>query len=45
MGFVACHGSAALLVVVELRERRQTTTLPLPTGIDVLAFDAGLGRL
>lgn len=45
LAFAACHGKSALLVVVDLRERRQSIALPLPAGIDVLAFDPGLGRL
>jgi DNA-binding beta-propeller fold protein YncE len=45
LAFAACRGAAPSLVVVDLRARRQTTTVPLPAGIDVLAFDAGLGRL
>jgi DNA-binding beta-propeller fold protein YncE len=43
--FAACRGAMSRLVVVDLQEHRQTMTLPLPAGIDVLAFDAGLGRL
>ena len=45
LAFAACRGASPLLVVVDLRTRRQTMTLPLPTGIDVLAFDSGLQRL
>jgi hypothetical protein len=45
LAFAACRGAAPLLVVVDLAARRQTATLPLPAGIDVLAFDPGLGRL
>jgi DNA-binding beta-propeller fold protein YncE len=45
LAFAACRGSAPLLVVVDLRARRQTMILPLPAGIDVLAFDPGLHRL
>jgi len=43
--FAACHGSEPLLVVVDLDARRQTATLPLPSDVDVLAFDPGLRRL
>jgi DNA-binding beta-propeller fold protein YncE len=45
LAFAACRGAAPLLVVVELASRQQTTTLPLPADIDVLAFDPGLQRL
>jgi DNA-binding beta-propeller fold protein YncE len=45
LAFAACRGAGPTLVVVDLAARRQTRTLPLPSGIDVLAFDAGLGRL
>jgi len=45
LAFAACRGAAPLLAVVDLRARRQTTLLPLPGGIDVLAFDPGLQRL
>lgn len=45
LAFAACRGAAPLLAVVDLRARRQTMTLPLPGGIDVLAFDPGLQRL
>jgi DNA-binding beta-propeller fold protein YncE len=45
LAFAACGGAAPLLVVVDLRARRQAMTLPLPGGIDVLAFDPGLHRL
>jgi hypothetical protein len=45
LAFAACRGDAPLLVVVDLRARRQTMVLPLPAGIDVLAFDPGLQRL
>lgn len=45
LAFAACRGVAPLLAVVDLRARRQTMTLPLPGGIDVLAFDPGLQRL
>jgi hypothetical protein len=45
LAFAACRGAAPLLAVVDLSARRQTMTVPLPAGIDVLAFDAGLGRL
>lgn len=45
LAFAACRGASPLLVVVDLRDRRQTMTLPLPPGIDVLAFDPGLQRL
>jgi len=45
LAFAACRGAAPLLAVVDLRARRQTMILPLPGGIDVLAFDPGLQRL
>jgi DNA-binding beta-propeller fold protein YncE len=45
LAFAACHGATPLLVVVDLRTRRQTMTTPLPAGVDVLAFDPGLERL
>lgn len=45
LAFAACRGASPLLAVVDLRDRRQTMTLPLPPGIDVLAFDPGLERL
>ncbi len=45
LAFAACRGAAPLLAVVDVRARRQTITLPLPAGIDVLAFDPGLQRL
>jgi DNA-binding beta-propeller fold protein YncE len=46
LAFAACRGgSGPTLVVVDLRDRRQLQTLPLPPDIDVLAFDPGLERL
>src|SRR5207248_10379512 len=45
LAFAVCHGTAPVLAVVDLRERRQTKLLPLPADIDVLAFDPGLQRL
>jgi DNA-binding beta-propeller fold protein YncE len=45
LAFAACRGSAPRLVVVDLRARAQSTSLPLPADIDVLAFDPGLRRL
>jgi hypothetical protein len=45
LAFAACRGAAPLLVVVDLATRQQTTTLPLPADIDVLAFDPSLRRL
>jgi hypothetical protein len=45
LAFAACRGAAPVLAVVDLRARRQTMVLPLPSGIDVLAFDPGLQRL
>jgi DNA-binding beta-propeller fold protein YncE len=45
LAFAACRGAAPALAVVDLRARHQTMTLPLPGGIDVLAFDPGLQRL
>lgn len=45
LAFAACRGGASRLAVVDLGARRLMTTLPLPDGIDVLAFDPGLQRL
>jgi DNA-binding beta-propeller fold protein YncE len=45
LALAACRGANPRLVVVDLGARRQTATLPLPGGIDVLAFDPGLQRL
>ncbi len=45
LAFAACRGDAPTLVVVDLRARRQMQTLPLPSRVDVLAFDPGLQRL
>jgi DNA-binding beta-propeller fold protein YncE len=45
LAFAACRGERPSLVVVDLSNRKQTTRLPLPPDTDVLAFDAGLGRL
>jgi len=45
LAFAACRGDTPTLVVVDLRARRQAMTLPLPSDIDVLAFDPGLARL
>jgi hypothetical protein len=45
LAFAACRGATPLLVVVDLRARRQTMALPLPADVDVLAFDSGLGWL
>jgi DNA-binding beta-propeller fold protein YncE len=45
LAFAACRGSGPTLVVVDLSAPRQTTTLPLPPEVDVLAFDPGLRRL
>lgn len=45
LAFAACRGDTPLLVAVDLRDRRQLLTLPLPAEIDVLAFDPGLRRL
>src|SRR5262249_28227611 len=45
LAFAACRGAGPRLAVVDLGERRQLTTLPLPAGIDVLAFDPDLRRL
>jgi DNA-binding beta-propeller fold protein YncE len=45
LAFAACHGATPSLVVVDLNARRQTTSLPLPPDVDVLAFDPGLRRL
>jgi DNA-binding beta-propeller fold protein YncE len=45
LAFAVCHGSAPVLAVVDLHERRQIQLLPLPPDMDVLAFDPGLSRL
>ena len=45
LAFAACRGDTPLLIAVDLRDRRQLVTLPLPAEIDVLAFDPGLRRL
>jgi DNA-binding beta-propeller fold protein YncE len=45
LAFAACRGAIPLLVVVDLVTHQQTMSLPLPTDIDVLAFDPGLHRL
>jgi hypothetical protein len=45
LAFAACRGRTPVLVAVDLRDRRQLFTLPLPAEIDVLAFDPGLRRL
>jgi DNA-binding beta-propeller fold protein YncE len=45
LAFAACRGGSPRLAVVDLGARRLVTTLPLPDGIDVLAFDPGLRRL
>jgi hypothetical protein len=45
LAFAACHGATPLLVVVDLRTRQQTMSLPLQADVDVLAFDPGLERL
>jgi DNA-binding beta-propeller fold protein YncE len=45
LAIAACHGKTALLIAVDLRDRRQLLALPLPAEIDVLAFDPGLRRL
>ena len=45
LAFAACRGAGPTLAVVDLAARVQTHALPLPSGIDVLAFDDGLGRL
>jgi DNA-binding beta-propeller fold protein YncE len=45
LAFAACHGKTPLLIAVDLRDRQQLLTLPLPPEIDVLAFDPGLGRI
>ena len=45
LAFAVCHGAGPTLVVVDLASRNQTRELPLPSGVDVLAFDPGLGRL
>ena len=45
LAFAACRGRTPVLVAVDLRDRRQLLTLPLPAEIDVLAFDPGLRRL
>src|SRR5690242_12380426 len=45
IAFAACRGAAPLLAIVDLSARRQMKLLPLPSDIDVLAFDPGLQRL
>ena len=46
LAFAACRGRRTpLLIAIDLRNRRQSFALPLPAGIDVLAFDPGLRRL
>jgi len=45
LAFAACHGAGPTLVTVDMRTRRPTTTLPLPSDVEVLAFDPGSGRL
>jgi DNA-binding beta-propeller fold protein YncE len=45
LAFAACRGASPELVVVDLSTRQQIATRPLPSDIDVLAFDPGLGQL
>ncbi len=45
LAFAACHGGEPRLAVVDLRARRESSLVPLPPEIDVLAFDPGLRRL
>ena len=45
LAFAACRGDVPTLAVVDPRARRETMTPPLPTNIDVLAFDRRLQRL
>jgi DNA-binding beta-propeller fold protein YncE len=45
MAFAACHGTGPQLAVVDLGSGRETSRLPLPPDVDVLAFDPGLRRL
>jgi DNA-binding beta-propeller fold protein YncE len=45
LAFALCRRGVRFMVVVDLRARRQTMILPLPVGIDDLAFDPGLQRL
>jgi len=45
LAFAACHGAGPVLAVVDLHARRLKKLLPLPTDIDVLAFDPDLKRL
>lgn len=45
LAFAVCHAKSPVLAVVDLRTRRQTQALPLPSDIDVLAFDPDLQRL
>ena len=45
LAFAACRGAGPTLAVVDLDDRNQPATLPLPAGIDVLAFDPDLRRL
>jgi DNA-binding beta-propeller fold protein YncE len=45
LAFAACRGAGPELAVVDLDARATLATLPLPAGIDVLAFDPDLRRL
>jgi DNA-binding beta-propeller fold protein YncE len=45
LAFAACRGAGPELAVVDLDPRALLTKLPLPAGIDVLAFDPDLRRL
>ena len=45
LAFAVCHGAGPVLAIIDLRTRRQLKLLPLPSGMDVLAFDPGLQRL
>jgi hypothetical protein len=45
LAFAACRGAGPRFAVVDLEARRTLATVPLPAGIDVLAFDPDRRRL
>jgi DNA-binding beta-propeller fold protein YncE len=45
LAFAVCRGASPVLVIVDLRTRRQMKLVSLPPDVDVLAFDPGLQRL
>ena len=45
LAFAVCHGAGPVLAVVDLKERKQLALLPLPSDVDVLAFDPDLQHL